>query len=240
MKTFIDEAKGDRAAGREPWSLAQFVKRLKESPKLPDTFLIHAFKALRIEEMRLRQHVVADMKERFAGVLTPAGPVAMATMLDARYGPQFLRRMGCDDESIRRTSQAVGIWIDDLVPEADDVAVHNAAASFLLPDAAASCPRRETRSAFNRYLQFTMTAECAALYPPPTNLSTAELNIEGAQQRLLSLYGAGGKFSELGLVAMALSALPATSTAAERAQSIAGRVCARCTARACRRRLWRC
>jgi len=64
VKTFIDEAKGDRAAGREPWSLAQFVKRLKESPKLPDTFLIHAFKALRIEAMRQKEE--AEEAERAA------------------------------------------------------------------------------------------------------------------------------------------------------------------------------
>lgn len=42
---------------------------------------------------RLREHVVTDMRKRFADVLASEGNVALATLLDARYGPRMLQTL---------------------------------------------------------------------------------------------------------------------------------------------------
>jgi hypothetical protein len=169
----------------------------------------------------LREHVVTDLKARFSDVLAPEGNVALGTLLDVRYGPT----LGYSKARVLDTSRAAAQWIDDLIPESAAAVPNNDSLEFLVEGGEEHRLRGQTRNALNRLLHFAMTDECTALYPLPANLTKEELNIDGTRERLQTLFGDGGKFSELKLLAQVVFALPATSTAAERAQSIAGRVC---------------
>jgi hypothetical protein len=142
-----------------------------------------------------------------------------------RYGPRMLMTLGFDRARVLDTCRAAAQWIDDLIPESAAAVPNNDSLEFLVEGGEELCLRTQTRIALNRLLRFAMTDECTALYPLPANLTKEELNIDGTRERLQTLFGDGGKFSELKLLAQVVFALPATSTAAERAQSIAGRVC---------------